>query len=168
MLAGTIANSMGNPDAPTAASETRSSPAPLVGELRKLHSARVQAYKEFEAGFEGFIIGKVSEEDYAPLINDTTIQFADLSREINVVARNLRAAGRDDLAQLVTELQSLEKRRLEKTVQYQVGQSETVFGTRDYTDEVADLKVECAKVTAEVADKWDDIRAEMADMAQEA
>ncbi|KAJ3152108.1 hypothetical protein HDU86_005953 [Geranomyces michiganensis] len=142
----------------------------LLQALASLQQARTDAYRAFEAGFAAYIArppSSSSDDDaFEALITDTTILFADLSREANVVARRLREQPvvRPDLANMVADLQALEKKKLETTVQYQVGQSETVFGTRDYSEEVASLKHQLACVQQAVIDKWEELRAEMAEL----
>ncbi|KAJ3178659.1 hypothetical protein HDU87_003482 [Geranomyces variabilis] len=157
-----IPDSVGLQAAPTALS--------LLHALASLQQARIDAYKAFDAGFAAYIARPPSsssdDETFESLITDTTILFADLSREANVIARRLREepVSRPDLANLVAELQALEKKQLETTVQYQVGQSETVFGSRDYSEEVAALKAQLAGAGQAVMDKWEDIRAELAEL----
>ncbi|KAI8918597.1 DNA repair REX1-B-domain-containing protein [Powellomyces hirtus] len=163
---------MGNPVLPTTVpteslppSALASSPLQLLQELSKLQATRIHAYKVFEEGFTKYITGTLPGADFEPIVTDTTIEFADTSRLVNVVAARLRdVAHRADLARMVVELQALEKAKLELTVQYQVGYSETVFGTRDYTADIAALKTELEHVAAQVNEKWDDIRAEMAEL----
>ncbi|KAI8588807.1 DNA repair REX1-B-domain-containing protein [Geranomyces variabilis] len=142
----------------------------LLHALASLQQARIDAYRAFEAGFATYIarppLSSSDDETFESLITDTTILFADLSREANVIARRLREepVARPDLADMVADLQALEKKKLETTVQYQVGQTETVFGTRDFTEEVATLKAQLVGVGQAVLDKWEDIRAEMAEL----
>ena len=185
-----VSNTIAPPVPPPAAGPLEGMSLAMLGQ-RLLHwqSERVGAYQRFEEGFVRFL--QVAEaEGYEALVASTTAAFASISDSVNVIcaemARQQGAAAA--LGAHVRLLQDAEREKLTLTAQLQIvrhgravdahrAQAADEAGTElpDRERRTAALRAEEASELAEklaatvesINDTLDEIRSELADLAEE-
>ena len=182
-----VSNTITPPVPPPAAGPLEGMSLAMLGQ-RLLHwqSERVGAYQRFEEGFVRFL--QVAEaQGYEALVASTTAAFASISDEINAIcAEMVRQQGAAAaLGVQVRRLQDAEREKLALTAQLQIvrhGRAVDAHRAQAADDELPDRERRTAALRAEEAselaeklaatvesinDTLDEIRSELADLAEE-
>ena len=182
-----VSNTIAPPVPPPAAGPLEGMSLAMLGQ-RLLHwqSERVGAYQRFEEGFVRFL--QVAEaQGYEALVASTTAAFASISDEINAIcAEMVRQQGAAAaLGVQVRRLQDAEREKLALTAQLQIvrhGRAVDAHRAQAADDELPDRERRTAALRAEEAselaeklaatvesinDTLDEIRSELADLAEE-
>ncbi|KAJ3078518.1 hypothetical protein HK102_004438, partial [Quaeritorhiza haematococci] len=134
-------------------------PKPLELLLNFMHmqSERVAFYKELEKGYEQYLNKEASDEKYRALMKSVTTGFSSISLEIQAIAEMLQdILDQPSLATLIRDVQTLEKKKLEMTVKYQIRNTETKFGQRDYASEIDELKQSLTEIVENINEKLEE------------
>ena len=185
-----VSNTIAPPVPPPAAGPLEGMSLAMLGQ-RLLHwqSERVGAYQRFEEGFVRFL--QVAEaQGYEALVASTTAAFASISDEINAICAEMerQQGAAAALGVQVRRLQDAEREKLALTAQLQIvrhgravdahrAQAADEAGTElpDRERRTAALRAEEASELAEklaatvesINDTLDEIRSELADLAEE-
>ncbi|KAJ3057320.1 hypothetical protein HK097_009273 [Rhizophlyctis rosea] len=152
------------------------SPLQLLLRFNQLQASRVGVYKDLEIGFELYTNREATAQEYETLVKKITGLFSSISQEVHLndynvfaplpnlkgsiqvqdVEAALTKLDRPDLATLIRDIQALEKAKLE--------QSETIFGSRDLSDDLNNLTNSVTKTVGGINEKLEEIQAEIADL----
>ncbi|KAJ3279573.1 hypothetical protein HK104_001319 [Borealophlyctis nickersoniae] len=167
-----------------ASNQISATPFELLLLFNRLQSSRVQVYKDFETGFALYLNNEANADEYQALVAKITSLFSSLSQEIQDVERLLKEGNQALLGQLVREVQELERQKLEQTVKLQIykvvpngaalpfyplkfnitPQTETTFGSRDYTSDIEHLQSSLEDTIESINDKLAEIQNELAEL----
>jgi len=143
----------------------QSSSSDLLSVFHHLQSQRVAIYHRFESTFNSFLETKDLSEYQKSCLTITDL-FASTSKEIREIEAALRRKERKQIADLIDEIQLLEKEKLLMTSKLQVlktelyigKQGEDELGENERNIKVADKAL--MKVTEEIVEKLEELHLE--------
>ncbi|OAJ44068.1 hypothetical protein BDEG_27349 [Batrachochytrium dendrobatidis JEL423] len=118
-------------------------------DFTRLQGDRAQVYSGLERGFDLFISGQASRQDFV-------IQQVELilKSEYNQHA----------IADIIRQIQKLEQFKLTKTVERQILLTESTFGEQDYSSDLPDCETALKETVKEINEKLEELHLEMAEM----
>ncbi|KAH9252503.1 hypothetical protein BASA81_009546 [Batrachochytrium salamandrivorans] len=139
---------------------------PQLLDFTRLQGDRSQIYSKLERGFDLFISGHASRDDFITLTNSAKDSFVLISKRIQEIEASLKSdqLPQNDAVAIIRQIQSLEQTKLAKTVQRQMLLTESTFGDRDFSSELPECE-DILKSTVEKINKaLEELHSEMAEM----
>eukprot|EP00039_Didymoeca_costata_P011544 m.162932 g.162932 ORF g.162932 m.162932 type:complete len:139 (-) comp15208_c0_seq6:6721-7137(-) len=130
----------------------------LVLEVKKLQDQREQTFFLFKRGLSEYLEDRDFQR-YKLLANEATEMFQAINKDILEIKRKLQEAGREDLCELISRLQSAERNRLVATTS--VHQHSTKEETEEENDLLIDAKQTMSKWAQESADILEEFNYEL-------
>ncbi|XJO78164.1 hypothetical protein BDV3_002646 [Batrachochytrium dendrobatidis] len=110
-------------------------------DFTRLQGDRAQVYSGLERGFDLFISGQASRQDFVVLANSARDSFVLISKQIQQVELILKSEyNQHAIADIIRQIQKLEQFKLTKTVERQILLTESTFGEQDYSSDLPDCE----------------------------
>lgn len=104
-------------------------PAALLQQFRTVQQLRAQTYSQFSEGFSAFLTDRNGAK-FQALLSKLTAEFQNCSATVRLLEGALTQASRPDLAAVLRSIQELERRKLQLTLNLQVGKDSTLQAQR--------------------------------------
>eukprot|EP00051_Salpingoeca_urceolata_P035218 m.28819 g.28819 ORF g.28819 m.28819 type:complete len:159 (-) comp8953_c1_seq1:235-711(-) len=133
--------------------------AETLGHIEQIQHARLQTYDALDSAFAQYLVSG-PEKDFAGFrqaVHESTQLFQKLSAQLTLIRDRFVTQGRSELADMVAELQALEKDKLSTTADYQLAAQEALERPADVDDpmdvgEADTLKRRIAQLTQQASD----------------
>ncbi|KAJ3130046.1 hypothetical protein HK098_006758 [Nowakowskiella sp. JEL0407] len=138
-----------------------------IQQLSEIQNTRLKEYKRLDQALSDYLppSKKISHDHYAAIVGEVTINFRELSASFNSIREqwklNKNVDEGNDVYKLFTEVQMMEKHKLEQIVNIQVLKTDSALGFRDYTEQIAELMEGIERLDEEISEKFFALKSEL-------
>ncbi|CAO3661126.1 unnamed protein product [Umbelopsis vinacea] len=137
----------------------------LLKSFTNSQSTRVALYKEFDDAFTDYKAKRLPIDQYQSICGIVTEGFQEVSQQIQTVECLLRDTyARENLSNLIRNIQEGEREKLKLTVNMQIWEIESENSDKDYTESIAEARLKLIEIVESINNILEEVRDAMSEL----